>query len=442
MNYLSKLFILPVLSSVTIHAAELPVEFGGLSVAPVIDIPSKYTGLDAIYVVPSTADVSMTFTTDGHTPVSWAIFGQTGSAYAEDIDNAITDQRGSTLSQIKGNFGYVISYGGRTYYIWIVDYSYYKLQLSSISVDDQLSDCARVMLDVTGEITPIDYYSINGNRQELSRDLKLDYSSLVYDKSADNYTTTQVEVNVEDCSEKIVVPMPLCPTEFVLTGDRFLSAWNMPVETVSSPMYDPIGVDLTTVMLDESGDEVNSIEGEAPCPVTLLARVTDAALFHEWQIARDSEFADIYYTSDDLETSYTFRESGNFYVRMVVANADGSCEKTGTVFEIALSESSLKCPNAFSPQASPGVNDEWRVSARSIVEFDCQIFNRWGVMIAQLTSPDVGWDGRYKGKYVPSGVYYYTIKARGGDGKSYNLKGDINIINQRAGSILNGSGQN
>lgn len=442
MNYLPKFFIFPVLSCLTVQAAELPVEFGGLSVAPVVDIPSKYTGLDAVYVVPSTDGVSITFITDGNAPVSWGIFGKNGSAGAENIDNAVTDQRGSTLSRIKGNSGYVINYGSRYYYIWIVDYADYMLHLSSVSVDEGLSDCARVMLDVTGDVAPIEYYSINGNPQELSRDLKVEYSSLSYDKSADNYSPTHVEIIVDDLKEKVSVPMPLCPTEFVLTGDRFLSAWDMPIETVSSVMYNPVGVDLSTMMLDEGGNEVSSIEGEAPCTVSLIGRVTDAALFHEWQIARDSEFADIYYTSDDLETSYTFRESGNFYVRMVAANADGSCEKTGTVFEVSLSESSLKCPNAFSPQASPGVNDEWHVTARSIVEFDCRIFNRWGVMIAHLTSPDAGWDGRYKGKYVPSGVYYYTIKARGGDGKSYNLKGDINIINQRTGSVLNGSGQN
>ena len=46
-----------------------------------------------------------------------------------------------------------------------------------------------------------------------------------------------------------------------------------------------------------------------------------------------------------------------------------------------------------------------------------------------FTDPADGWDGKYNGKLVPSGVYYYVIKARGADGKEYNLKGDINIIN-------------
>ena len=39
-----------------------------------------------------------------------------------------------------------------------------------------------------------------------------------------------------------------------------------------------------------------------------------------------------------------------------------------------------------------------------------------------------GWDGKYKGKYVKPGVYYYVIEAKGADGKEYKKKGDINIL--------------
>lgn len=45
--------------------------------------------------------------------------------------------------------------------------------------------------------------------------------------------------------------------------------------------------------------------------------------------------------------------------------------------------------------------------------------------------PSQGWDGRYKGRLVDPGAYYYVVKARGADGKSYNLGGDINIIRRK-----------
>ena len=33
--------------------------------------------------------------------------------------------------------------------------------------------------------------------------------------------------------------------------------------------------------------------------------------------------------------------------------------------------------------------------------------------MCSFNNPADGWDGKYKGKVVPSGVYYYVIKAKG-----------------------------
>lgn len=51
--------------------------------------------------------------------------------------------------------------------------------------------------------------------------------------------------------------------------------------------------------------------------------------------------------------------------------------------------------------------------------------------MASFSDPSGGWDGKYKGKFVPAGVYYYVIKAKGADGRSYDLSGDINIVDYK-----------
>ena len=81
------------------------------------------------------------------------------------------------------------------------------------------------------------------------------------------------------------------------------------------------------------------------------------------------------------------------------------------------------------PGASEGINDEWKISYRSIISFKCWIFNRYGVEMCHFEDPEAGWDGRYGGKLVKPGVYYYVIEAEGADGKKYKLSGDINILN-------------
>ena len=124
------------------------------------------------------------------------------------------------------------------------------------------------------------------------------------------------------------------------------------------------------------------------------------------------------------------------YVRFICNNSAGTCEYAGPTYEIFIGEAKLDIPNAFSPEGSPGVNDEWKVSYRSLVEYECHIFNRWGKELFSSREPSEGWDGRYGGKYVPSGVYFYVIKAKGADGVEYNRSGDINIIKYSAGQSV------
>jgi len=109
----------------------------------------------------------------------------------------------------------------------------------------------------------------------------------------------------------------------------------------------------------------------------------------------------------------------------------GTCQDSTEVYTITVGESRLEAPNIFSPGTTPGVNDEWKVAYKSIVSFKCWIFNRWGVQMFHFEDPAIGWDGKYKGKWVDPGVYFYVIEAKGADGKSHNLKGHINIIRSK-----------
>lgn len=67
-------------------------------------------------------------------------------------------------------------------------------------------------------------------------------------------------------------------------------------------------------------------------------------------------------------------------------------------------------PNGFSPN-SDGKNDTWVID--NIIQFpDCEVevYNRWGEQLFYSRGYGVPWDGRYKGKDLPVGTYYYIIK--------------------------------
>jgi gliding motility-associated-like protein len=66
-------------------------------------------------------------------------------------------------------------------------------------------------------------------------------------------------------------------------------------------------------------------------------------------------------------------------------------------------------PNAFSPNAD-GINDVWNIEAlESYPESITQVFNRYGQLVFRSKGYNKPWDGKYNGKPMPFGTYYYII---------------------------------
>ena len=65
---------------------------------------------------------------------------------------------------------------------------------------------------------------------------------------------------------------------------------------------------------------------------------------------------------------------------------------------------------------------------QSLIEFHAYIFNRWGQKLYEWTDPAGGWDGKYKGNDVKDGVYFVLVKAKGADGRKFNIKKDVNLL--------------
>lgn len=138
----------------------------------------------------------------------------------------------------------------------------------------------------------------------------------------------------------------------------------------------------------------------------------------------------------EADTEYTFYDSGTFGVQLKVTyttyDEEGNelaLEEESDPITIVISESSLKVPNAFSPNGD-GINDVFRVTYKSLVKFNAYVFNRWGKRIYEwnLSNIDDGWDGSHNGKQVKDGVYFIVVQAVGSDGVKYDIKQDINIL--------------
>lgn len=436
-----KRYILTMLAAASAMAASAQLSAPGTDIISV-DVPSSL-GYTRAYAVPSAAGLTLTYSATARV-TALERFSALGAAYAEPVPFT-TDGNNVTFTGEARDLGYrVTTADNTTAYFWLIDYAGHRYTVSSISPDSGESDCSRILLTVDGSADAIIIYGINGRPETIDRDIQLDYRTLVYDADSEAYRETAVTETYDQIAGHISAPAPLFDTQFTLHPDRFARQWHL-ADDVSTGTVEATAVEARTTAeqtIESSDNEQKaeapdgSLGGSAPCEITFRAVVSDAAIYRRWEISPTPEFEDVTYSYDQLDFTYTFTEAGTVYVRFTANNAAGTCEYAGESYIVSIGTSSLLCPNAFSPGASEGVNDEWKVSYRSIVDFDCQIYNRWGKKLATLTHPSQGWDGIVGGKPVSSGVYFYVIKARGADGKVYNLSGDINVISSRRNNNL------
>jgi len=77
---------------------------------------------------------------------------------------------------------------------------------------------------------------------------------------------------------------------------------------------------------------------------------------------------------------------------------------------------SVSFPTAFTPNGD-GLNDIFHPIGIGFEKFSMQIFNRWGTMIFETSSPETGWDGTYKGSLCPEDTYVYKA--------SFEINGEV-----------------
>jgi gliding motility-associated-like protein len=91
-------------------------------------------------------------------------------------------------------------------------------------------------------------------------------------------------------------------------------------------------------------------------------------------------------------------------------------------------------PNVFTPNGDD-VNDFLLAKTSALVEkVEFRLFNRAGVLVFSTQEPRLNWDGTYKGKVVPTGVYYYdceVFERRISGLEQFHLSGFIHVFAEK-----------
>lgn len=194
---------------------------------------------------------------------------------------------------------------------------------------------------------------------------------------------------------------------------------------------------------DSDGNEQTGTSADDQAPLTVNfqanASYTEGWTGHyEWRFYLEGQRSNPYLVRYETDTQYTFTKAGTHLIELwatfvqgndTVAYTDSYWQSEGTPLAVSIAESKLEMPNAFSPNGD-GINDVYRAKSgyKSIVEFHATIFNRWGQKLYSWDDPAGGWDGKFHGKDVAQGVYYVLVKAKGADGRNYQIKRDVNLL--------------
>lgn len=441
-----KTLIFIVLLVTTINTYGITVNFNGALKTPVDIVPPKTTGLDNIFVIDNISEINSIIVSgiEVSSIERVQIYSNLGGGYAQDITYSIVNNE-IIINKPVADIGYIIQTSKGNHCFWVVNYSDKVFNVSSIEMsENQTCDYSDFL--ISGNAGAIRYYTISGQPLILDREINISYRSLKWDDNLKDFEQITETKIFEYIDHTFTLSSPLyATTSLLITGDRFLKRWNEEV-SFESEEFHPNGICVKTIAeqtnttTEEGSNQINQggtdLGGSAPAEFLFSAFTSEGVIHNEWQIAEDPEFEYIKYRFNEKNLNYTFYDEGKYYVRFIGSNSDGSCEAFGEEYTIGIGASDLRIPNAFSPDGD-GINDEWKVGYVSLLEFRCWIFDKNGRQLFYFDKPELGWDGKYKGKTVPAGVYYYVIEAVGADGKKYKKGGDINIINYRKIPIYN-----
>ena len=132
-------------------------------------------------------------------------------------------------------------------------------------------------------------------------------------------------------------------------------------------------------------------------------------------------------SSTNSSYCYTIPDTSGICVTLVAQDSAG-CIDTATMCVTVLGDAFVSLPNVFTPNGD-GSNDIFIATWTNLTGLECDIYDRWGVLIYHWNGLTGGWDGRTSsGKEAVDGVYYYICTATTMNGDVQKLTGFVHLV--------------
>ena len=143
----------------------------------------------------------------------------------------------------------------------------------------------------------------------------------------------------------------------------------------------------------------------------------------------------VHFTNTKIEGAYT--------VSLTIISKDGCIDSTvlKTPIIVDWKQGNIKFPNVFKWNGTGPTGGNWedgmypemdfvfRPFSENVIEYNLQIFNRWGVLIYESNDLNKGWDGYFEGtNLAKQDVYVWKVTGRFADGEYFTRVGDVTFL--------------
>jgi gliding motility-associated-like protein len=179
--------------------------------------------------------------------------------------------------------------------------------------------------------------------------------------------------------------------------------------------------DETHIKVYESQEEQNPIEDIYAC-------ITDSVLVFTNYNGHS------FIWDNGTRGQYLIPSETNYYTVNYLENGTNCLMEDEIYIELedCIDNCIVSLPNAFTPQNSNGVNDNFKIKTTCEDEFsfyEFKIFNRWGEKVFTSTNFKEGWDGTYKNSKAEIGIYvYYLEYVKNGTTTKETINGIVTLI--------------
>ncbi|WP_222931438.1 PKD domain-containing protein [Xanthovirga aplysinae] len=142
--------------------------------------------------------------------------------------------------------------------------------------------------------------------------------------------------------------------------------------------------------------------------------------------------------STEKSPSHEYQNVGRYNISLTVTNPSGCTDELSLISAVEVKMGGkIITPNAFTPNVNGpnggsieggGRNDVFFPKVEGVTKFRMVIYSRWGEVLYESLDKYTGWDGYYKGKLMPQGVYIYHLELEYSDGTEEKQVGDVTLI--------------